>query len=294
MPDPKPNPDELLDQIHTMTSQTLKYSRARFLATWLAVALLACLTSLALVIAANTARRQNDAVQVSADSAKVTADTAVASNEEIVKYLKGEQGIPGVPGANGKNGAPGQPGSVPSDLPPGPAGPKGEKGSPGTQGPAGASGVDGLTGQMGATGLSGTPGTAGETGQAGATGPAGPKGDKGDTGPVGLQGPEGISGPIGPPGPAGPAGAAGVTHTQVIVATSPGSATTGNQNVTATCPAGMMRLGGGFDTSPTTTQIAILLSLPGIGTQDWTVVAGNNGLAPGTAWSVQAYVVCGS
>ena len=128
----------------------------------------------------------------------------------------------------------------------------------------------------------------------GPAGPKGEKGEKGDTGAQGLQGPEGIGGPTGPQGPAGPAGASGVTHTQVVVATSPGSTTTGNQNVTATCPAGTMRLGGGFDTSPTTVQIAILLSLPGVSTQDWTVVAANNGLAAGTTWSVQAYAVCGS
>lgn len=289
MPDPKPNPDELLDQIHTMTSQTLHYSRARFLATWLAVALLACLTSLALVIAANTARRQNDAVQVSADSAKVTADTAVASNEEIVKYLKGEQGIPGVPGANGKDGAPGQPGSVPSELPPGPAGPKGEKGASGA---AGVAGPAGTAGPPGLDGVTGSPGAVGATGLAGEIGSAGPKGEKGDTGPQGLIGPEGISGPIGPPGPAGPAGASGLTKVQVVTATTAQDTLT-IKSVTATCPSGTLALGGGFRWVPTTELISEVASFPqGNG---WFIeVHATSALAPTIAWDATAYVVCGS
>ena len=79
---------------------------------------------------------------------------------------------------------------------------------------------------------------------------------------------------------------------QLIIATSPSTDTAGNQNVTATCPTGTLPLGGGFDTSPTTTQIVTLLSIPD--SDGWDVVAANNGLPAGTVWSVQAYVVCGS
>src|SRR5437763_12564456 len=133
--------DKTLGEIAGVTRQTLRYSRARFLATWLAVALLATLTGAALFLAARTAKRQNDAVHVTASSARHQATDAQDSSDQIVLYLQGKQGLPGVPGANGQDGAPGQPGSNPANLPPGPAGPKGAASTtPGPAGPAGAAG----------------------------------------------------------------------------------------------------------------------------------------------------------
>lgn len=284
--------DEILQQISDNTRLALRYARLRFLATWVAVGVLAILTGAAIILASENAHTNQEQTSAIAKVSSKTADSAKDQSDQIILYLQGKQGIPGVPGANGKDGEPGQPGSVPSELPPGPAGPKGDTGpastTPGPAGPAGAS--SSVPGPIGATGVAGSAGTNGLDGQIGPAGPKGDKGDKGDTGLQGLQGPEGISGPQGPAGPQGPSG---LTKVQVVVANSGvGVVTTGNQNATAHCPAGTLPLGGGFDTSPTTTQIVTLLSIPE--SDGWTVVAANNGLAPGTAWSVQAYAVCGS
>ena len=275
------DPEDLADQIDAQTRRTLEYGRHRFLWTWLAVALLAILTSVSLILAANTAKHQNENVKLTADTAKTQADATAASNEEITKYLKGEQGIPGVPGANGKDGAPGQPGSVPSELPPGPTGPKGATGAAGPPGEPGAAGTPGETGTAGAAGLAGAAGASGEIGAKGATGAKGETGGRGDPGP---PGPAGAVGPTGPAGPAAPPLA-----TQTITAVSAFDALLDKQ-VTANCPAGTTLTGGGFRWVPTSPLIVVVASFPqGNG---WFVEARGDALPAGTAWDLTAFAVC--
>ena len=286
------DPNALLDEIARNQRQVLKYSRHRFLGTWLAVALMSILIALALWLSVDTAHRQNQTAHLTASSAKQQAKGAQESSDQIVLYLQGKQGIPGVPGANGKPGTPGQPGSVPADLPPGPAGPKGDRGATGSSGTAGATGppgAAGATGAIGPAGPSGEAGPAGSTGENGATGDAGDKGDKGAKGDKGDAGSQGPAGAQGPPGPQGPSG---LTKVQTVIAANGPDPTQGNRSAMAHCPAGTLPLGGGFDTSPTTIQIITLLSIPS--SDGWDVVATTNGLAAGTAWTLLAYAICGS
>lgn len=292
-----PDSDELLAQLLDNTTRTLRYSRRRFLGTWLAVALLASITGLALWIAIETAHRANDAVQLSAANAGDTATTAKASTDEIYRYLKGETGLPGVPGANGKDGAPGQPGTNPPPGPPGPAGPKGAASTvPGPAGPEGvASTVPGPLGPAGSTGLPGAAGEAGAKGamgDAGAAGVAGATGPKGDQGPQGLQGPEGISGPVGPAGPAGPqgpTGPAGLTNVQPVGVAS-GNDATPEKNLIAACGAGQAVVSGGFAVKPPLAQVAVVASQPN--GNGWQVIAFDNGLPPGTLWTLSVIAMC--
>ena len=207
-------PDELLTQIQDNTRRALWYARSRFLGTWTAVALLALLTGVALTVAGRSAKtnlqQTEDIARVAdttADQAATTAEGAAESNEQVVAFLRGEQGIPGVPGANGQDGTPGQPGSAGNLGPPGPAG---EQGEPGDSGPAGATGPEGaaVPGEPGPAGGQGQTGSAGAQGDRGAKGDKGDKGDDGPPGTPGTQGHDGEQGPIGPQGPAGPGGTA--------------------------------------------------------------------------------------
>src|SRR4051794_5850526 len=59
-------------------------------------------------------------------AAQTTADRADSRSRDVVRYLRGEQGLRGVPGSSGKDGAPGLPGAP---------------GSPGARGPRGARGA---------------------------------------------------------------------------------------------------------------------------------------------------------
>lgn len=275
--------DDLAKQMDEQARRTLEYGRHRFLWTWLAMALLAVLIAAALEVSVNTAKKQSETVQMTADTANTKADANTASNEEITKYLKGEQGIPGVPGANGKNGAPGQPGSVPSDLPPGPTGPPGKMGSEGPVGPAGALGATGVTGPTGEPGVAGAAGTMGEPGTAGEQGPRGEQGPKGDTG---LQGPEGISGPSGAQGPAGPA----ATPTTAIAINSTANDPAPSKQVTATCTTGRAS-GGGFAVVPSTAGVVVTASSP-VGNTGWSATAEQGTLASGTNWQLLSFAVC--
>ena len=283
-----PDANELLDEINRNTHQTLKYSRRRFLGTWLAVALMSILIALALWLSVNTAHRQNQTAHLTASSAKETAKGAQESTDQIVLYLQGKQGLPGVPGANGKNGAPGQPGSVPSELPPGPKGDTGARGAAGPAGSAGPAGAAGTPGADGTTGPAGPSGAAGETGSAGEKGPTGEAGAKGEKGEKGATGATGAQGPPGAPGPQGPAG---LTKVQTVIATSANNDAPVKQ-VTATCPTGTLPLGGGFQWVPTTEQIAAVASFPqGNG---WFIEVHTVGLTTTLTWETTAYVVCGS
>jgi Collagen triple helix repeat (20 copies) len=274
------DPNQIVDRFDKQNRQALQYGRHRFLWTWLAVGLLAVLTAISLEVAVKTAHRQNESTKVTAVDASATADEAKASNDEVVKYLKGEQGIPGVPGANGKNGSPGLPSSEPG--PEGPRGVAGPAGTPGTIGPPGAaSTVSGPAGAAGTVGPTGTPGEAGTAGEAGAQGPQGAKGDtgsRGDTGPAG---------PTGPPGPAGPASS---LSTSVAIGSSANDTAT-HKTALATCPAGTRATGGGFALIPSDPGLDVSASSP-VGNTGWNATADQLSLPPGTVWQLLAFAIC--
>lgn len=275
--------EDLATKMDDQARRTLEYGRHRFLWTWLCMALLALLIGLALLVSVDTAKNQNETVKMTADTANAKSDANTASNEEITKYLKGEQGIPGVPGANGKNGAPGQPGSVPSDLPPGPIGPKGATGatgSPGVMGEPGLEGPAGVPGPAGNSGVAGEIGAPGEIGPAGAQGPKGEKGEKGDTG---LQGPEGISGPTGPQGPPGTS----ASFNPQFISGFNGPNDISQKAVTVACPSGTKAIGGGFSV-PLGVEVTSSKSV----VDGWNVTAVATTIAPGTSWTLNGTVVC--
>ena len=164
----------------------------------------------------------------------------------------------------------------------------------GPSGPAGPRGATGAQGERGATGPQGPQGEPGETGAMGPegqTGDIGPQGEQGDTGTTGPQGPQGEKGDTGDPGPAGPAGPAGVTVTRVRV----GPRALGTS--TASCRAGEVATGGGFQR--VTTSDAQIYSRPIPDSEDasptgWQVFsdAGGNPGNAGNPQLVQAWVVC--
>lgn len=277
------NTEDLAEKMDQQARRTLEYGRHRFLWTWLCMALLALLIGVALEVSVNTAKKQNDTVAMTADTANAKSDANTASNEEITKYLKGEQGIPGVPGANGTDGAPGQPGSIPSDLPPGPAGPQGPKGEKGTSGSPGAMGEAGLEGLAGVPGPTGTAGAVGAIGVTGEPGPAGAQGPQGDIGPKGDPGAQGL---IGPTGPQGPPGTSAAFNPQFIGGFN-GPNPLSPKTVIVACPAGTKAIGGGFSVPSGVEVIASNSVVDG-----WSVTAVATTIAPNTAWTVSGSVVC--
>ena len=100
----------------------------------------------------------------------------------------------------------------------------------------GAIGPQGPAGVAGAVGPQGPAGPAGATGQQGLAGPTGPQGA------TGAQGPAGEQGAI---GPQGPAGSAATLSTFVVTTYRPWSPGDDYVDVTAQCPAGSVRTGGG-------------------------------------------------
>ena len=317
MPDPNtppPSLNTLLDQIGVQGKRALRYSRTRFLGTWFAIAVLAMLTGFALLLAEQTANRQDDAARALSANASHKAKTAQESTDQIVLYLQGKQGIPGVPGANGQDGAPGQPGSIPSELPPGPRGPQGHPGPrgplgeaglpgadgltgptgfPGEAGPAGPIGVPGATGAIGATGLNGTTGATGEKGAQGSQGDAGATGGAGPVGPAGPTGPRGETGPQGATGPQGPTGAAGPSQPISVAAVSVQSAddVTRDKDLTATCPTGSVVLSGGYHWTPATPGITVIADEPATATS-WHVEALADTFPANSLWQLTVFAMC--
>ena len=299
-------PDELADELEQQARRTLQYGRRRFLATWLGLALLAMLTGTALAVAVDTAKRQSDTATVVAAGAEQTAQTAQASTEQITLYLKGDTGIPGVPGANGKDGAPGQPSSVTGPQGPagaqgaagpagtaGAAGPAGELGPAGDPGTAGPAGVQGPAGATGLDGTPGTPGAAGATGSPGARGPTGAAGAPGANGLGGNRGPAGSTGATGSTGAAGATGSIGATglgNVEILGNGTPPD-TTPTKTVTTPCRAGQTTTGGGYDLTPPSPQLAVVVDEPAKG-GGWTVTATANGLPPTVAWALNVLAVC--
>jgi hypothetical protein len=271
--------EQLLEEVKKGNKATLRYSRMRLLATWLAIALLAILTACALALAMNAADTNLEQTDDIARLANANATHASQQTDDITKYLKGEQGIPGVPGADGSDGAPGLPSSVP--------GPEGEPGRPGDKGDTGSAGPTGVAGAQGATGTTGLAGPAGSNGEQGAQGEngvqgsQGPKGDKGDVGPRGEQGAQGPQGPPGNP------------HeiTTTIAVGQSANDTTAHKVVNANCPSGARASGGGFAIVPSDPGIEITASSP-VGTTGWSATADLLSLPPGTNWQLLTFAIC--
>jgi hypothetical protein len=173
-----------------------------------------------------------------------------------------------VTGATGETGATGATGA-------GGVGATGEKGETGATGAAGSSGLDGATGATGANGATGPTGATGVTGGSGSTGPTGSAGATGATGATGKTGAtieEGIEASV-------PATNRGVTVKDV-----------------ATCPTGLVVLGGGgtVSASPAPTEVASLERSYPSAPNAWTAVAVSTRGEEGGKISVKAYAICGN
>ena len=277
----KPDFDALLEEVKKGNKATLRYSRTRLLGTWLAVALLAILTCLALIALdrnAETDLKQTDEI---AQLASADAEEASQSTDDITAYLRGEQGIPGVPGESGESGTPGLPSSEP-----GPRGERGEPGDVGSVGPSGTAGPQGLAGvagPLGPAGAMGEPGSAGSNGEAGPQGDQGPKGDKGDEGPRGLEGPQG------PPGAAGPPGPPFFQTTTIAVGQSANDPST-PKTANTTCASGRAT-GGGFAIAPSDPGLIVTASSP-VGNTGWSVTVEELSFPADASWQVLVFVVC--
>ena len=267
--EPQTQVDPLIERAKQGNKQTLRYSRSRFLMTWLGIALLALLTSVALLVAIRASTTNFEQTQDIARVADTTATAAAEDTDDVVAYLRGEQGIPGVPGADGVDGTPGQPSSEP-----GPEGPRGNPGDPGPAGTAGAPGAVGPTGAFGALG------PVGPTGDVGPKGETGDKGERGDDGPAGAQGPPGVPGTPGPPF---------VPRTQTSVGAS-ARADQARAVANATCPEGFVS-GGGYAIDPSDPGLIVTASAP-VGTNGWSVTVERLSLPPGTQWQVLVFAIC--
>lgn len=285
----KPDFGQMVDQIEKGNKHILQYSRLRFLATWLAVACLAIMTCAALVSASRNAQTDIEQTDDIARVANTTAESAEQDTDDIVAYMRGEQGIPGVPGSNGTDGSPGLPGGSGE---PGPEGPKGDKGDTGPAGTSGTPGSMGASGSAGPIGPNGPQGPFGDIGPVGPTGEAGPKGEKGDKGDEGARGNEGPSGPVGAQGPAGPAGASAPPFqiTTTIAIGQSANDTTAHKTANATCASGRAS-GGGFAIVPSDPGIIPTASSP-VGTNGWSATADVLSLPPGTNWQLLVFVTC--
>lgn len=285
MAERRPTMDELAMKQSMANVEALRYSRKRFLWTWLALGLLAFLVG----GAAFFALRANDTNLEQTDDiarlARASAHKANQSTDDITAYLRGEQGIAGVPGTNGQDGSPGQPGAGEPGGP-GPKGDQGEAGSPGAPGAQGPSGPSGPMGSVGSAGNAGQPGAQGPEGLPGtdATGATGPKGDKGEKGDKGDTGPTGADGPAGPQGPAGSSPA----PSTITVAAASANDATAQKNVQATCTSGRVS-GGGYAILPANPLIVpTTTSTVGNG---WQVTANASAAFTGN-WQVFAFALC--
>lgn len=175
---------------------------------------------------------------------------------------------------------------------PGPPGPRGLDGAPG---PTGTPGPEGPMGPAGPAGAAGPAGPVGPEGPAGPMGPAGPAGAPGATGPAGPAGATGPMGPYGPAGPMGPAGPAGVSGHEIVSATAfpapTNVASFASVTASATCPAGKVVVGGGYEGSGDAWFMYNYASYPS-SLSTWTVSLKNRD--SGTKFQVQlrVFAVC--
>ena len=201
----------------------------------------------------------------------------------------GPAGVTGAAGARGVDGATGPAG------PAGPAGPIGPEGPMGPMGPAGPVGPSGATGATGAAGAVGPMGPEGRVGPVGPAGPAGAAGATGAMGPAGPAGPAGAAGAAGPMGPMGPMGPAGVSGLQVVSAYAfpvpTNVAAFASATATATCPAGKVAIGGGFEGSGDAWFMYLYASYPSA-PNAWTVSLKNRDTSAKNSVQVRVYAVC--
>ena len=247
--------ERLLDELGR---KPLDYSRRRFLGTWLALGTLAILTGVALTLAIRNADTNLEQTDDIARVAQSTADGAQESTDDVVRFLRGEQGIPGVPGANGEDGTPGQPGA---SAQPGDRGrrarrvPRASRGHP-VQRPERTARDDGGTRQHRPDRHRGSAGTEGPAGRGRHRRPARRTRLNGKEGAAGPAGPQGAQGPPGSPGPPG-----GAPNTSIAVGSSANDTTT-SKSVQVTCPAGRAS-GGGYAVVPSDPGLIVTASSPG-------------------------------
>jgi hypothetical protein len=119
-------------------------------------------------------------------------------------------------------------------------------------------------------------------------------GATGATGPAGIQGPIGATGATGPTGPTGPTGTIGTVQTVTNTFTTPLAPDKFIVfSVTATCPAGTTRLGGGESLSGDVTNlVATIIESRPEGTDSWTVSAWNQFSVNGLRYTIHAYIEC--
>ena len=158
-----------------------------------------------------------------------------------------------------------------------------------------------VAGPQGPTGLQGATGAEGPQGVSGPTGAPGPQGATGSPGPAGTKGATGLTGPAGAQGVPGPAGASGTIVASTVVS---GATVLSAANppvgtivvATASCPAGVISLGGGAQVSATgfgSKNVTLRSSFPA-GANGWRAVASVIGpLGAGEQLVVHPYVLCG-
>ena len=161
-------------------------------------------------------------------------------------------------------------------------------------GSSGATGATGVTGANGSTGAAGVTGAAGAVGAAGPTGPQGTAGATGATGATGADGTTGNTGAAGPAGPQGTAGATGATgatgtsgvNVVTTVSTTASILTMTESTVTATCGAGQVVTGGGYEA----TGLTVSSSKPAVAGTGWETRVTNltGGTLPATAFAMCA------
>ena len=137
-------------------------------------------------------------------------------------------------------------------------------------------------------------------GDIGDTGATGAKGDTGATGSQGPQGPTGATGPAGPQGSngsPGPQGVPGLSGLQYITGTPFTLLRQMTGTATATCPAGLRVISGGYTTTaPTDSQadpfdIQVFSSIFN-GMTGWSVSAKNSAHPNNASLVLTAYAIC--
>ena len=109
---------------------------------------------------------------------------------------------------------------------------------------------------------------------------------KGLRGPQGPRGPQGAQGPAGPQGPQGPPAPAAVS-----IRTAPYSLGVGaNQTVVASCGAGQKAIGGGYDSSDSSSAVINLDLKPTAADDGWSMLLVNEDKNAGHSGTV--YAVC--
>ena len=154
-------------------------------------------------------------------------------------------------------------------------------------------------GPRGPQGIQGKIGPRGLQGVAGATGAVGPKGDKGDIGPTGIAGIAGPKGDIGATGAVGPAGkdsaSALVTtiKTVTIDQNSPTSQTVVVTGLPSEGAVGVVRLGGGNNSStrPASTVVTVSPVTYVTGGTEASFTVHSMGFVSGKSFTLKLWVV---